>query len=157
MKINIPVTDVAYNLAEHDSLVSKTDLRGMITYINEDFLRVSGFSKQELIGKPHNIVRHPDMPPEAFEDMWQSLKAGRPWRGIVKNRCKNGGYYWAVANAAPIYENNHLIGYMSVRSKPVYEQIQAASAAYKRFREGNADNLEIRDGKVVKATFFVEI
>jgi len=88
MKINIPVTDVAYNLAEHDSIVSKTDLRGMITYINEDFLRVSGFSKQELIGKPHNIVRHPDMPPEAFEDMWQSLKAGRPWMGIVKNRAK---------------------------------------------------------------------
>ncbi|MDO9270068.1 MAG: methyl-accepting chemotaxis protein [Methylobacter sp.] len=150
MKINMPVTDTEYSLAEHDSIVSKTDLKGMITYINEDFLRISGFTKQELIGASQNIVRHPDMPTEAFEDMWQSLKAGRPWTGMVKNRCKNGDYYWVVANAAPIYENNHLIGYMSVRSKPGYEQIQTVSAAYKLFREGNAGNLKIRDGKVVK-------
>ncbi|WP_396652154.1 methyl-accepting chemotaxis protein [Methylobacter tundripaludum] len=153
MKINRPVTDVEYALTEHDSVVSKTDLRGMITYINEDFLRISGFTRQELIGAPHNIVRHPDMPPEAFEDMWQSLKADRPWTGMVKNRCKNGDYYWVVANATPFYENEQLAGYMSVRSKPSYEQIKAASAAYKLFREGKAGHLKIRNGKVVKSTF----
>ena len=108
MKINMPVTDVEYVLTEHDSVVSKTDLKGMITYINEDFLRISGFTRQELIGAPHNIVRHPDMPPEAFEDMWQSLKADRPWTGMVKNRCKNGDYYWVLANATPIYENESI-------------------------------------------------
>ncbi|MGZ5030687.1 MAG: PAS domain-containing protein, partial [Methylobacter sp.] len=94
MKINSPVIDVEYTLSETDSIVSKTDLKGVITYINEDFVRISGFSKEELMGADHNIVRHPDMPPEAFRDMWQSLKAGRPWTGIVKNLCKNGHYYW---------------------------------------------------------------
>ncbi|MGZ4981680.1 MAG: PAS domain-containing protein, partial [Methylobacter sp.] len=121
MKKNLPVTDVEYSLTERDSVVSKTDLKGIITYINEDFLRISGFTQQELIGSSHNIVRHPDMPPEAFEDMWRSLKAGRPWTGIVKNRCKNGDFYWVLANATPIHENDQLIGYMSVRSKPSYE------------------------------------
>jgi methyl-accepting chemotaxis protein len=152
MKINMPVTDVEYVLTEQDSVVSKTDLRGIITYINEDFLRISGFTQNELIGSSHNIVRHPDMPPEAFEDMWQSLKAGRPWTGLVKNRCKNGDFYWVLANATPIHENNQLIGYMSVRSKPSHEQIKAASAAYKLFRQGKAGSLKIRDGKVVKST-----
>jgi len=152
MKINLPVTDVEYVLTERDSVVSKTDLRGIITYINEDFLRISGFTQQELIGASHNIVRHPDMPSEAFEDMWRSLKAGRPWTGLVKNRCKNGDFYWVVANATPIHENNCLIGYMSVRSKPSYEQIRAASSAYKLFREGKAGNLKIQDGKVIKST-----
>ncbi|HEY8157243.1 MAG TPA: methyl-accepting chemotaxis protein [Methylobacter sp.] len=152
MKINMPVTNVEHVLTEHDSVVSKTDLRGIITYINEDFLRISGFTRQELIGSSHNIVRHPDMPPEAFEDMWQSLKAGRPWTGLVKNRCKNGDFYWVLANATPIYENDRLIGYLSVRNKPSTEQIQAASAAYRLFREGKASHLKIQDGKVVKAT-----
>jgi len=154
MKINMPVTDVEYALTEHDSVVSKTDLRGMITYINEDFIRVSGFAKQELIGQPHNIVRHPDMPSEAFEDMWQSLKAGRPWTGMVKNRCKNGDYYWVLANATPLYENNHLVGYMSVRSKPRREQINAADVAYRLIKEGRAGNWRIQDGKIVQQTLF---
>jgi len=151
MKINMPVTDVEYSLTETDSIVSKTDLKGMITYVNEDFIRISGFTTEELIGASHNIVRHPDMPPEAFEDLWQSLKAGRPWTGLVKNRCKNGDCYWVLANAAPFYENDQLVGYMSVRCKPRTEDIQAASAAYKLFREGKAGNLKIQDGKVVKS------
>jgi len=153
LKLNLPVTDVEYSLTEHDSVVSKTDLSGTITYINEDFLRISGFTKEELLGAPQHIVRHPDMPPEAFEDMWRSLKSGRPWSGLVKNRCKNGDFYWVLANATPLYENNQLTGYMSVRSKPSREQIQAASAAYKLFRDGKAGNLKIRDGKVIKSTF----
>jgi Methyl-accepting chemotaxis protein len=124
----------------------------MITYINEDFLRVSGFTKEELIGMPHNLVRHPDMPSEAFADLWKSLKAGRPWSGLVKNRCKNGDYYWVVANATPYYENAQLAGYMSVRSKPSREQINAADAAYRLFKDDKAGNLKIQDGKVVKST-----
>jgi methyl-accepting chemotaxis protein len=148
MKINMPVTDVEYVLVEQDSVVSKTGLRGIITYINEDFLRISGFTQNELIGSSHNIVRHPDLPPEAFEDMWQSLKAGRPWTGLVKN----GNFQWVLANAAPTRENDQLTGYLPVRSKPSHEQIQTASAAYKLFRQGKAGSLKIQDGKVVKLT-----
>ncbi len=123
------VNNVEYVLKDSDSIVSKTDLRGMITYINEDFLRISGFTQEELIGSPHNIVRHPDMPSEAFADFWKSLKAGRPWTGLVKNRCANGDFYWVLANATPYYENGQLAGYISVRSKPSPEQVNAADAA----------------------------
>ncbi len=154
MKTNMPVTNVEYMLKEADSLVSKTDLKGLITYINEDFLRVSGFTQAELIGSPHNIVRHPDMPPEAFADLWKAMKEARPWTGLVKNRCKNGDFYWVLANASPLYENGQLSGYLSVRSKPSHEQINAADAAYRLFKDGKAGNLKIRDGKVVKATFW---
>ncbi|MFI3120676.1 MAG: PAS domain-containing protein [Methylococcaceae bacterium] len=101
MQINMPVTDKEHVLTENDSIVSRTDLNGVLTYINDDFLRISGFSKEELIGAPHNIVRHPDVPPEAFEDLWKSLHAGRPWTGLVKNRCRNGDYYWVLANVTP--------------------------------------------------------
>lgn len=114
----MPITKNEYILDETDSIISKTDLNGNITYINEAFLRISGFSKEELIGASHNIVRHPDMPPEAFADLWKTLRAGHTWGGLVKNRCKNGDYYWVQANASPIYENGQIAGYMSVRSKP---------------------------------------
>lgn len=157
MKTNMPVTSVEYVLKEHESIVSKTDLKGNITFINDDFLRVSGFSKKELIGSPHNIVRHPDMPEEAFADMWASLKERRPWSGLVKNRCKNGDFYWVAANATPFYEHGQLAGYMSVRSKPNREQINAAEAAYRLFKNGKAGNLKIKDGNVVKETFFKKI
>ena len=156
MKINMPVTNVEYTLKDNDSIVSMTDLRGMISFINEDFLRVSGFTKAELIGAPHNIVRHPDMPAEAFADLWQSLKEGRPWTGLVKNRCKNGDFYWVLANATPFYENGQLVGYMSVRSKPSREQVNAAEAAYRLFKEGKTGGLKIQDGKVVNASFLTK-
>jgi methyl-accepting chemotaxis protein len=157
MKINMPVTNTEYVLKDTDSIVSKTDLKGAITYINGDFLRISGFTQEELIGASHNIVRHPDMPPEAFADLWRCLKAGSPWTGLVKNRCKNGDYYWVMANATPIYENGQLAGYMSVRSKPTQAQVAAASQAYQLFREGRAGNLRIQDGKVVKSTIFAKL
>jgi aerotaxis receptor len=151
MKINLPVTNVEYVLKDTDSIVSKTDRKGIITYVNEDFLRISGFSKDELIGISHNIVRHPDMPQEAFADLWRSLKAGRPWTGLVKNRCKNGDFYWVLANVTPFQENGQLIANMSVRTKPSRAQIEAAESAYRLFREGKAGKLAIRDGKVVDA------
>ncbi len=156
MKTNMPVTNVEYSLKESDSIVSKTDSNGIITHINEDFLRVSGFTREELIGASHNIVRHPDMPPEAFADMWKALKENRPWTGLVKNRCKNGNFYWVLANVTPYFENAQLAGYMSMRSKPSLEQINTADAAYRLFKEGKPGNLKIRDGRVVKSTFLTK-
>jgi methyl-accepting chemotaxis protein len=150
MKNNQPVTNVEYVLTEKDSIVSKTDLKGVITYINPDFLRISGFAEHELIGSSHNIVRHPDMPVEAFADLWVSLKANRPWTGLVKNRCKNGDFYWVRANATPIYENGKCTGYMSVRSKPSRADIDAHARIYSLFRSGQAGGLQIKDGKAVK-------
>src|SRR5437868_5167235 len=105
MRKNLPITNVEYEMADGKPIVSKTDLKGKITYINPYFVEVSGFTEEELIGAPHNLVRHPDMPAEAFADLWQTLKAGLPWTGMVKNRRNNGDYYWVVANVTPVIEN----------------------------------------------------
>ena len=150
MKINLPVTHTEYLLKDTDSIVSKTDLKGIITFGNEDFVRISGFANEELIGHSHNVVRHPDMPPEAFEDLWKSLKEGRPWNGVVKNRRKNGDYYWVQANVTPLFKNGKVSEYVSVRTKADHAQIDAADAAYRLFREGKAGHLKIQDGKVVR-------
>lgn len=149
MRNNLPVTQVEVQLDDHTLIVSKTDLKGQITYINKDFIDISGFSEAELIGQPHNIVRHPDMPVEAYTDMWADLQAGRPWTGLVKNRCKNGNHYWVAANATPLRENGQVVGFMSVRRKATPQQIQAADAAYRAIREKRAGGKEIRHGKVV--------
>ncbi len=150
MRVNTPVTSNEYVLKDGQSIVSKTDLKGIITYVNKDFIEVSGFTEQELIGSPHNLVRHPDMPPEAFADLWKTLKAGRPWNGMVKNRCKNGDYYWVDAHATPVREGGQVMGYMSVRSKPSRSQVDAASHAYQLFRGGKAGNLRVEQGAAVK-------
>ena len=150
MRINQPVTNVEIQLDEHTLIVSKTDLKGQITFINKDFLDISGFTEAELIGQPHNIVRHPDMPVESFADMWQDLKEGRPWTGLVKNRCKNGDHYWVLATATPMRENGQVVGFMSVRRKPTRQQIDAAESAYRLFREKKAGGLRISHGAVVK-------
>jgi methyl-accepting chemotaxis protein len=149
MRVNMPVTGVEHVLADGALIVSKTDAKGRITYVNDDFLAISGFEEQELIGKAHNIVRHPDMPPEAFQDLWDTLDAGRPWTGMVKNRCKNGDYYWVLANATPIREGDAVTGYMSVRTKPTREQVAEAEALYKRFRDKQAEGLRIFEGGVI--------
>ncbi|EGU57725.1 PAS domain-containing protein, partial [Vibrio tubiashii] len=104
-------------LENHDQLVSTTDLKGVITYSNEAFSRVAEYSQQELLGQHHNIVRHGDMPKAAFADMWRNLKQGKAWRGIVKNRTKSNGYYWVDAYVTPIYQDNEMVGYQSVRVK----------------------------------------
>ena len=150
MRTNLPVTSNEYRLRAGMNIVSRTDLKGRITYINEDFVEASGFAESELIGEPHNIVRHPDMPKEAYIDLWNTLKAGRPWTGMVKNRCKNGDYYWVVANATPVRENGVVAGYMSVRTCPTREQITAAEQLYRSFREGTAKGWVIRDGRGLK-------
>lgn len=150
MRTNLPVTNIEHVLRDGVSLVSKTDIKGRISYFNPAFMEASGFSKEELTGAPHNLVRHPDMPEEAFSDMWQTLKSGLPWTGLVKNRRKNGEHYWVYANVTPVRENNQIVGYLSVRNKPTREQIHGASNLYARFKAGKAKNLAIKRGDVVR-------
>lgn len=138
MKTNLPVTQVEVPFPKGRYIVSRTDLKGMTTYTNDTFVDISGFSREELIGKNHNVVRHPDMLPAAFAWLWSTLKAGRPWRGIVKNRCKNGDFYWVDALVVPVLKNNETIGYMSVRTEPSRQQVAEAEALYRQLKEGKA-------------------
>ncbi|WP_221799003.1 methyl-accepting chemotaxis protein [Oceanobacter mangrovi] len=138
MRNNQPVTDREIPLSEDKPLVSSTNLKGVITHCNDAFVQISGFSKDELIGSPHNLIRHPDMPEAAFADMWQTLKRGQHWIGLVKNRAKSGDYYWVDAYVTPVYEHGQVVGYESVRVKPSREQIQRAEQAYARLRAGKS-------------------
>lgn len=153
----MPVTTNEIIFSDNQFMLTKTDLKGIITYTNQDFIDVSGFSEAELLGSSHNIVRHPDMPVEAFEDMWLNLKRGKPWTGLVKNRTKNGDYYWVEASAAPIVENGQVVGYLSARKKPSRQQIEAATAAYRLFKDNKAQGLAIRDGNVVSIGLWSKI
>lgn len=122
MRNNQPVSGNEVSLSDDQTIVSRTDTKGIIRYINRDFLLISGFTEAELLGQPHNIIRHPDMPEAAFADMWATLKAERPWVGLVKNRCKNGDHYWVEAHATPVFEQGKVAGYMSVRRKASREK-----------------------------------
>ena len=150
MKINLPVTNVETELPEGEFIYSSTDLKGVIAEANEAFAKVSNYTREEMIGQSHNMVRHPDIPVEAFEDMWRDLKVGRPWRGIVKNRRKDGGFYWVVANVSPVRENGQVVGYQSVRGRPTREEINAAEGAYKRIKEGDK-SIYVEHGRVVRS------
>jgi aerotaxis receptor len=136
MRQNLPVTQQERTFSEHERLISTTDLNSKITYCNDAFVAISGFTREELIGQPHNLVRHPDMPPAVFGHMWDVIKQGKPWMGIVKNRSKNGDFYWVSAYVTPIYENGQISGYESVRSLPTREQKQRAEQLYARLRAG---------------------
>ncbi|HEY0665128.1 MAG TPA: methyl-accepting chemotaxis protein [Gallionella sp.] len=149
MRINMPVTNNEYVLKDGLSIVSETDLKGIIRYANPYFVEVSGFPEEELIGAPQNILRHPDMPAEAFADMWTTIKSGMPWTAMVKNRCKNGDFYWVYANVTPVYEDGRMVGFMSVRTKPTRDQVRDAEDLYRRMREGKAKNVAIRQGRIV--------
>ena len=136
MKINMPVTQRELELKDTTQIVSKTDAKGKLTFINADFLEISGFTEDELIGENHNIVRHPDMPPEAFADLWATVKTGKPWIGIVKNRCKNGDHYWVETIVSPVIENGQDAGYISVRKKASREQIDGAMRYHNVIKNG---------------------
>ncbi len=131
MKNNQPVTQREIAFPANTCLVSRTDLKGVITYANDAFVDISGFSRTELIGQNHNLVRHPDMPEAAFRDLWSTVKAGLPWRGLVKNRCKNGDFYWVEAFIVPLRKNGQITGYMSVRTPASRERRAAAETAYR--------------------------
>ena len=138
MRLNQPVTRQEYQLPEDAAIISRTNSRGEITDCNAAFVQASGFAREELIGQSHNIVRHPDMPPEAFRDLWATLKAGRPWSGIVKNRRKNGDFYWVRASVTPLPDGS---GYVSVRVRPTAAEVARAQALYatlgtQQLREG---------------------
>lgn len=149
MRDNGPVTQREIPFPENASIVSKTDEKGRITFGNREFVEISGYSKEDLIGQPHNILRHPDMPKEAFADLWRDLQAGKPWGGFVKNRTKTGDHYWVEANAMPMVENGRVTGYMSIRTKPSPEITKVVDGIYKKFVEGKAGTLAIEHGRVV--------
>jgi aerotaxis receptor len=157
MRINTPVTHIEYQLSDTQSIVSTTDLQGNITYANPYFIEVSGYAEEELIGAPQNILRHPDMPVEAFADLWATVKRGLTWTGMVKNRCANGDFYWVMANVTPVLENGQPVGYMSVRIKPSREQINEATTLYKMMREGNPKHFTITQGVVVKTGMVAQL
>lgn len=136
MRKNLPVTNNEKRFPDEKKLISTTDLKGIITHCNDIFVEVSGFSREELVGKPHNLVRHPDMPPEAFQVMWEHLKAGKPWMGMVKNRCKNGDFYWVNAYVTPITENGKTVGYESVRVCPSRSDVERAERVYTAINRG---------------------
>lgn len=154
MRNNLPVSNVEVLLRDDAMIVSTTDLKGRIDYVNRDFLEVSGYTEAELLGQPHNILRHPDMPVEAFQDLWDTLKAERPWTGFVKNRTKSGDYYWVEANATPIWKDGVVTGYMSLRRKPARAVVEAHEEVYRLVREGKAKGLMVANGKAVSSSLF---
>ena len=150
MRNNGPVTDREQLYSSATMLVSMTDLKGRITYANPAFVQVSGYTLSELLGKAHNLVRHPDMPEAAFADLWGTIQTGRPWTALVKNRCKNGDYYWVRANVTPVIEQGEVVGFMSVRTLPAREEVESAEALYSAIREGKARNGCFEAGRWVK-------
>jgi aerotaxis receptor len=154
MRQNLPVTHVEFDYDGNDMLVSKTDLDSHITYCNPAFIAVSGYAESELIGQPHNLIRHPDMPAEAFRDMWATLRSGQPWSGLVKNRRKDGSHYWVMANVTPVLDQGRPVGFMSVRTKPTRAEVNAAEALYALMRnaaQAGRTGPRLSQGKVVLA------
>lgn len=149
MRNNQPVTNHEYVMDDNATLMSTTDPTSRISYANTAFVEASGYTIDELRAQPHNIVRHPDMPPEAFADMWATLKAGEPWSALVKNRRQNGDFYWVRANAVPIMRAGEVKGFMSVRTKPSVQENQAAQTLYSAMRAGKATSTRIYKGIVI--------
>ena len=151
MRVNLPVSQLNYDFPGDELLVSVTNTKGEITHCNPAFVRVSGYSYEELIEQPHNLIRHPDMPAAAFKDMWRTIAHGYPWTALVKNRRKNGDHYWVRANVTPIMEGGRPRGYLSVRTKPRPDEIEAAEALYARMRaeaDAGQETLRLRGGEL---------
>ena len=137
VKKNFPITGAEQKFSDQANILSTTDLKGAINYVNNDFVEISGFTRDELYKKNHNVVRHPEMPPEAFEDLWQTVKSGNSWMGMVKNRCKNGDHYWVNAYVTPIVKNGATVEYQSIRSKPMREDVERAEKLYAKLLAGD--------------------
>ncbi|MGO9359612.1 MAG: PAS domain-containing methyl-accepting chemotaxis protein [Xanthobacteraceae bacterium] len=148
MRNNLPVTTIEYPITDATLIVSRTDTKGRLTSFNDEFVQAAGFTEAELMGQPHNIIRHPDMPPEAFENLWDTLKAGKPWAGAVKNRRKNGDFYWVLATASPIRENGQVAGYTSIRTKLPADQRHEAEQVYALLRANKAHGYRIDAGVI---------
>ncbi len=148
MRENLPVTSREVPIDGSDFVVSITDTEGLITYVNDAFVRICGYTREELIGVPHNMLRHPDMPPEVFADLWATIQHGFPWHGLIKSRCKNGDYCWGEAGVTPVMQDGRISGYVSVRTKPRPEVVAQCERQYAEIRRGNAHHLVVRDGMV---------
>src|SRR5690554_6285525 len=133
---NRHVTQTEYEIKPGDRLISTTNTRGVITYFNESFRLASGYEPEELMGSPHNIIRHPDMPKAAFADMWATLKQEKPWMGLIKNRRKDGGFYWVSAYVTPMLIDGKVTGYESVRVRASDNQKKRATTIYKKLQKG---------------------
>ncbi|MBG0749732.1 MULTISPECIES: methyl-accepting chemotaxis protein [Pectobacterium] len=149
MRKNFPVSDIQYLLDEKAKLMSVTTTDSHITYANDDFIDASGYDFEEILHQPHNIVRHPDMPPQAFADMWATLKAGKIWTAVVKNRRKNGDYYWVKASTTPLMKEGKITGYMSVRTRVSQEEIRQAEALYRQMNENKLKNRRLFQGLLI--------
>lgn len=136
MKKNLPVTGQAVEFSDDTNILSTTDLKGQITYVNQSFIDIAGFKEEELLGTSHNIVRHPEMPPAAFNSLWNRIQNGQSWMGLVKNRCKNGDHYWVSAYVTPIQANGETVEYQSVRTRPSKDQVARAESLYARLNAG---------------------
>jgi aerotaxis receptor len=153
MRTNLPVSQSEYTFDRAQTLISVTDTKGRITYCNPAFVEVSGFTNSELLGQSHNIVRHPDMPAEAFRDMWATIGSQQPWTGLVKNRRKNGDFYWVQANATPMLDGDQITGFLSVRTVPSREAVRDAEVIYQRMRtqaERGQASIGLQQGEVVR-------
>lgn len=149
MRDNQPVTDKEYALENDDVLISRSDTDGNITYANSDFVTVSGYTYDELIGSPQNLLRHPDMPPQVFKDLWETLKAGHTWQGVLKNRCKNGDYYWVQATVAALRDGDQVVGYTSVQRRATQKAIQRAERVYATIsRKGSLRGYKLQRGEI---------
>ncbi|WP_348707927.1 PAS domain-containing methyl-accepting chemotaxis protein [uncultured Pseudoalteromonas sp.] len=158
MRSNLPVSNIEITFPESKKLISVTDVNGNIVDCNDHFVEISGFDKSELIGQPHNIVRHPDMPEVAFKNMWKYLKDGKPWMGLVKNRCKDGRFYWVDAYVTPICHEGVITGYESVRSCPKQEDVMRAQKIYPKLRHANSTSKSNLNNYYCEiTTFFVFI
>ena len=146
MRTNLPVTTAEYPITDETLIVSHTDTKGKLTYFNDQFVEASGFSESELMGQPHNIIRHPEMPPAAFENLWATLQQGKPWSGAVKNRRKNGDFYWVLATASPIRQNGQIVGYSSIRTKLPADMRAEAEQAYAKIRENKPHDYRLDAG-----------
>ena len=137
MRNNQPCTQIEVKMKGDDILVSRTDLKGRVLYANKTFCDIAGFTADELKGKAHNLVRHPDMPAAAFQDLWDAISVEKPWTGLVKNRCKSGDYYWVIANVSPEYDAaGNLSGYISVRTAPTQAEVDAVDQLYRDVNAG---------------------
>ena len=157
MRVNEPITNNEVMMQDGTMLVTRTDAGGRITFVNQAFIDISGFSEGELLGAPHNIVRHPQMPKEAFADLWATVKQGKPWEGYVKNRTKSGDYYWVHANVTPIVQDGDIAGYISIRSKPERHKVAECEALYTAIREGHAQDVQLREGFVIDSSFTARV
>lgn len=156
MRINEPITNNEVDYPAENLLITRTDEGGRIEFVNQAFVQVSGFTEEELVGQPHNLIRHPHMPKEAFADLWRTLKANKPWQGLVKNRAKNGDYYWVMANVIPVMHEGQR-NYVSIRSKPSRKEVEMAENVYRDVRENRAKNISVEGGDIIRTGFFSKL